>query len=148
MLTWVWQTLIDVALTSESTIAVQTFTLKPVHRAGSNVELDITDAMLELETTIHHNIHAQFCTHSLLQCRVRYFRPGIFIFYFWVKKIKTCWIYKNTVFAKWGKYRVSWNFSFFGGCLKIVYQDHLTQLLPLAWDFVGKGQWLVRGQVG
>ena len=82
MLTRVWQTLIDVTLTSESTIAVQTFTLKPVHRAGSNVELDITDAMLELETTIHHNIHAQLCTHSLLQCRVRYFRPGIFNFYF------------------------------------------------------------------
>ena len=68
MLTWVWQTLVDVPLTSESTIAVQTFTLKPAHRASSNVELVITDAMLELETTIHHNIHAQLCTHSLLQC--------------------------------------------------------------------------------
>ena len=31
---------------------------------------------------------------------------------------------------------------------KVVYQDHLTQLLPCAWDFVAKGQWLVWGQVG
>ena len=31
-------------------------------------------------------------------------------FYFLVKKIRTCWIYKNTVFANWGKYKVSWNF--------------------------------------
>ena len=31
-------------------------------------------------------------------------------FYFWVKKIKTCWIHKNTVFANWEKYEVSWNF--------------------------------------
>ena len=31
-------------------------------------------------------------------------------FYFLVKKIKTCWVYKNTVFAKWEKYEVSWNF--------------------------------------
>ena len=29
---------------------------------------------------------------------------------FWVKKIKTCWIYKHTVFAYWEKYEVSWNF--------------------------------------
>ena len=31
---------------------------------------------------------------------------------------------------------------------KVVYQDHLTQLLPCAWDFVAKRQWLVWGQVG
>ena len=31
---------------------------------------------------------------------------------------------------------------------KVVYQDHLTQLLPLSWDFVAKGQRLVWGQVG
>ena len=30
--------------------------------------------------------------------------------YFWVKKIKTCWIYKNTVFANCKKYEMSWNF--------------------------------------
>ena len=30
---------------------------------------------------------------------------------------------------------------------KFGYQDHLTQLLPFAWDFVAKGQ-LVWGQVG
>ena len=26
------------------------------------------------------------------------------------EKIKTCWIYKNTVFANWEKYEVSRNF--------------------------------------
>ena len=31
---------------------------------------------------------------------------------------------------------------------KVVYQDHLTQLLPFARNFVPKGQWLVWGQVG
>ena len=30
---------------------------------------------------------------------------------------------------------------------KVVYQDHFTQLLPFAWDFIAKGQqWLVWGQ--
>ena len=33
-------------------------------------------------------------------------------FYFLVKKIKTCWIYKNTVFTNWRKYKVTWNFCF------------------------------------
>ena len=28
-----------------------------------------------------------------------------------------------------------------------VYQDPLTQLPPLAWDFIEKGQWLVLDQV-
>ena len=28
-------------------------------------------------------------------------------FYFFVKKIKTCWIYKHTLFANWEKYEVS-----------------------------------------
>ena len=31
---------------------------------------------------------------------------------------------------------------------KIVYQDHLTQLLPFAWDCIAKGQRLVWGRVG
>ena len=31
---------------------------------------------------------------------------------------------------------------------KVVYQDHATQLLPFAWDFVVKRQRLVWGQVG
>ena len=31
---------------------------------------------------------------------------------------------------------------------KVVYRDHLTQLLPFAWDFEAKGQRLVWGQVG
>ena len=30
-------------------------------------------------------------------------------FNFLVKKIKTCWTYKHTVFANWEKYKVSWN---------------------------------------
>ena len=29
---------------------------------------------------------------------------------------------------------------------KILYWDHLTELLPFAWDFVAKGQQLVWGQ--
>ena len=29
---------------------------------------------------------------------------------FVVKKIQTCWIYKNVVFVNWEKYEVSWNF--------------------------------------
>ena len=65
-------------------------------------------------------------------------------FYFWVKKIKTCWIYKNTVFANWEKYEGTETFVW---CLllifKVVYRDHLTQLLPFAWDFIAKGQRLV-----
>ena len=28
-----------------------------------------------------------------------------------------------------------------------VYRDHLIQLLPFAWDFMEKGQWLGWGQV-
>ena len=30
---------------------------------------------------------------------------------------------------------------------KVVYWDHLTQLLHFAWDFIAKEQWLVWGQV-
>ena len=30
---------------------------------------------------------------------------------------------------------------------KVVYRDHLTQLIPFAWDFVVNGQRLVWGQV-
>ena len=37
--------------------------------------------------------------------------PCFFVcFYFRVKKIWTCWIYRNNVFANWEKYKVSWNF--------------------------------------
>ena len=32
-------------------------------------------------------------------------------FKFWVKKIKTCWIHKNNVFANWEKYKASWKFD-------------------------------------
>ena len=63
------------------------------------------------------------------------------------KKIKTCWIYNN-VFANWGKYKAE---TFIWSLLlifKVVYRDHLTQLLPFAWDFIAKRQWLVWGQVG
>ena len=34
----------------------------------------------------------------------------IFMLLFLSEKIKSCWIYKNTAFANWGKYKVSWNF--------------------------------------
>ena len=45
------------------------------------------------------------------------FRCGLFwlgdfflCLYFWVKKIKTSWVYKNTVFTNWEKYKISRNF--------------------------------------
>ena len=46
--------------------------------------------------------------------RCRLFWLGIFFFMllFLSEKIKTCWIYKNTIFANWEKYKVSWNFWF------------------------------------
>ena len=55
--------------------------------------------------------------------------------------------YTNTVFANWEKYGELklW-------CLllifKVVYRDHLTQLLPFTRDFIVKGHQLVWGQVG
>ena len=48
-----------------------------------------------------------------LTFRCEHFWLGFFFFFmflFLVKKIKTCWIYKNIVFANWEKYEVSWNF--------------------------------------
>ena len=76
-----------------------------------------------------------------------------FRFYFWVikKKIKTCWIYTRTMHNLQTGKNMKWAETFVW-CLvlifKVVYRDHLTQLLPFAWDFVAKGQWLVWGQVG
>ena len=69
---------------------------------------------------------------------------------FLIKKIKTCWIYKNTLFANWEKYKVSVSFClvFIIDFFKVVSWDHLTQLLPFAWDFIAKGQQLDWGQVG
>ena len=46
-----------------------------------------------------------------IQMRIFLTRDSSFFNTFiWVKKIKTCWIYKNTVFTNWEKYEVSWNF--------------------------------------
>ena len=50
-----------------------------------------------------------------LTFRCGHFWLGIFFFFFYafiflMKKIKTCWIYKNTVFTNWEKYEVSWKF--------------------------------------
>ena len=51
---------------------------------------------------------------------------------------------------KLGKIRSELKLLF--GCLllifKVVYRDHLTQLLPFTRDFVAKGQRLVWGQLG
>ena len=73
-------------------------------------------------------------------------------FYFWVKKNQNLLdIYKNTVFANLENY-TKWAESFVWCLLLIffivVYWDHLTQLLPFAWDFTAKWQQLVWGQVG
>ena len=50
--------------------------------------------------------------------------------------------------CKLGKIQ-SWNFYLVLLLIfKVVYQDHLTHLLPFAWDFIAKRRWLVWGQVG
>ena len=68
-------------------------------------------------------------------------------FYFLVKNIKTCWIYKNTVFANLEKCAETFVCCFLL-IFKVVYRDHLTQLLPFTRDFLANGQRLVWGQVG
>ena len=70
-------------------------------------------------------------------------------FYFWVKKSKPVG-YTRTLYSQTGK-NTKWAETF-DSCLllifKVVRRDHLTQLLPFAWDFVVKRQRLVWGQVG
>ena len=39
------------------------------------------------------------------------FKKNNYAFIFEWKKIKTCWISKNSVFTNWEKYEVSWNFG-------------------------------------
>ena len=85
-----------------------TFMLNSVRTACCNVELGISD---------------------------RGFLFFILCFYFWVKKIKTCWIYKNTVFAKWGKYRVSWNFFGGGGGVKNCIPGSFDTVTSLSMGF-------------
>ena len=73
-----------------------------------------------------------------------------FMLLFFSEKIKTCWIYTRTLYSQTGK-NTKWAETFVWCLLlifKVVYRDHLTQLLPFAWDFIGKGQRLVWGQVG
>ena len=58
--------------------------------------------------------------------------------------------YTRTLYSQTGE-NTKWAETFVWCLLlifKVQYQDHLTQLLPFARDFVMKGQWLVWGQVG
>ena len=67
-----------------------------------------------------------------LTFRCEHFWLGFFfflMFLFLVKKIKTCWIYKNIVFANWEKYEVSWNF-----CLVFIIDFH--SCVPGSFDTV------------
>ena len=69
-------------------------------------------------------------------------------FYFCVKNKPVG--YTRTLYLQTGE-NMKWAETFVWCLLlifKVVYWDHLTQLLPFAWDFVAKGQWLVWGQVG
>ena len=68
-----------------------------------------------------------------------------YAFIFLVKKIITCWIYKNTGENTKRAETFVWRLLLI---FKVVYWDHLTQLLPFARDFLAKGQRLVWGQVG
>ena len=95
------------------------------------------DTLTNSQSFIFGDSNWKFC--SRLPCR----HPKTWLsekkrkncFYFWVNKIKTCWIHKNT--ANWGKYEVSWNFLYgvYYRLFKVVYWDHLTQLLPFAKGF-------------
>ena len=58
--------------------------------------------------------------------------------------------YTRTLYSQTGK-NIKWAETFVWYLLlifKVVYQDHLTQLLPFVWDFITKRPWLVWGQVG
>ena len=58
--------------------------------------------------------------------------------------------YTRTLYSQTGE-NTKWAETFVWCLLlifKVVCQDHLTQLLPFAWDFVVNGQQLVWGQVG
>ena len=70
--------------------------------------------------------------------------------FFWAKKSKPVVLYTRTLYLETGK-NMKWAETFVWCLLlifKVVYQDHLTQLLPFTWDFVEKGQQLVWGQMG
>ena len=69
---------------------------------------------------------------------------------FWSEKKSKPAGYTRTLYSQTGK-NMKWAETFVCCWLlifEVVYQDHLTQLLPFAWDFVAKGQQLVWGQVG
>ena len=82
-----------------------------------------------------------------LTLRCRHFWLGIFYIYAFIfqwKKSKPVG-YTRTLYSQTGK-NMKWAETFVWCLLlifKVVYQDHLTQLLPFAWDFVAKGQRLV-----
>ena len=71
-------------------------------------------------------------------------------FYFCVNFFSKPVGYTRTLYSQMGKNK-KWAETFVWCLLlifKVVYQDHLTQLLPFTWDFVVKGQRLVWAQVG
>ena len=73
-----------------------------------------------------------------------------FLFSFLCEKKSKSVGYTSTLYLQTGK-NTKWAETFVWCLLlifKVVYRDHLTQLLPFTWDFVVKGQWLVSGQVG
>ena len=45
------------------------------------------------------------------------------------EKIKTCWIYKNNVFANWENYKVTWNFY-------LVFLTDFYSCMPGSFDTV------------
>ena len=70
---------------------------------------------------------------------------SVFVLFLREKKSKTVG-YTRTMYSQTGK-NTNWAETFVWCLLfnfKVVYQDHLTQLLPFAWDFVAKGQQLVK----
>ena len=87
--------------------------------------------------------------------QMRTFLTSDFFFFFMLlffsqKKKKKLVGYTRTLYSLTGK-KTKWAETFVWCLLlifKVVYRDHLTQLLPFARDFVVKGQRLVWGQVG
>ena len=111
------------------------------------------DSPLGQHSAMTHSMTAHCATSRKvpqnLTFRCGYFWFGIIIFwrfYFCMKKIKPVG-YTRTLYSQTGK-NTKWAETFVWCSLlifKVVYRDHLTQLLPFVWDFVAKGQRLVWG---
>ena len=88
-----------------------------------------------------------------LTFRCGHFWLGIsffYAFYFFLRKKSKPVGYTRTLYSQTGG-NTKWAETFVWCLLlifKVVYQNHLTQLLPFARDFVAKRQQLVWGQVG